>query len=127
MCSSILCDDNFLHIYEKFDKFGEKMISILNKTNIDLSHELKKIVDKSSLDLMIKTKISIQKISHQHARMEANSRVLTHLLESPQEFETRHINRGLNIYTFILLCIVFACIGINFEIIRLRSMRMRRN
>lgn len=134
-CSN-LCEDNFITVYEKFDAFGKHMIQSLNKTNIELSKEIKQIVDEMSLALIIKTKLNMQKISHHHARLEATSRVLEQILQPPVlephvlsqkmfepelfEYETRHTNRGLNYYQFILLCIVFVCIGINFETIRSR-------
>ena len=123
MCSHV-CESNFISIYEKFDKFGEHVFQTLNKTNVELSHELKKIIDEMSLALIMKTKMNIAKINDHHARLEATSRVLQQLLtvEKDKEFvsETRHMNRGLNIYQFIVLCIVFMCIGINFEVIRSR-------
>lgn len=119
-CFSI-CESNFIQIYEKFDKFSEYVIDSLNKTSVDLSKELTEIVDEMSLVLMIKLKRNIEKISHQHSRLEATSRVLEQLFEK-EEFitETRDIKLGLNVYQFILLCIIFLCIGINIETIRLR-------
>ncbi len=118
---SPLCEDNFITIYRKLDEFGERMIHTLNKTS--LTNEIKQMVDEMSLALIIKTKLNMQKISHQHARIEATSRVLENLLQiDPQQqiTEVRHIQKGLNIYQFIILMIVFLCIGINFEIIRSR-------
>lgn len=126
MCSN-LCEDNFISIYAKFDTFGQRIISTLNKTNVELSHELKNIVDEMSVALVLKTKLNIAKVNHHHARLEATSRVLEQMLQPkvPELLEysiheTRHTNRGLNYYQFILLCIVFVCIGINFETIRSR-------
>jgi hypothetical protein len=124
MSCSNLCEDNFINIYEKFDTFGKKIIQSLNKTNIELSNELKQIADDMSLALIIKMKLNMQKISNQHARLEATSRILEQMLEPKEEnfvqYETRYTTRGLNIYQFIILSIVFVCIGINFETIRSR-------
>ena len=127
MCSN-LCEDNFISIYEKLDNFKEKIMLTLNKTSVDVSKELKNIIDEMTIALVIKTKLNMEKISQHHARLEATSRVLEQLLQVPNEqelitqsvHEERHTNRGLNVYQFIILSIVFLCIGINFEIIRNR-------
>jgi hypothetical protein len=125
-CSS-LCEDNFISIYHKFDEFSERIIHSLNKTS--LTNEIKQMVDEMSLALIIKTKLNMQKISHQHARLQATSQVLENLLQvdnlqvdntDNRIHEVRHIQRGLNIYQFVILMIVFFGIGINFEIIRSR-------
>ena len=119
-----LCEDNFITIYKKLDDFDELMIHSL-KTS--LTNEIKQMVDEMSLALIIKTKLNMQKISHQHAQIEATSRVLENLLQGfPQIREVRHIQRGLNVYQFILLMIVFLCIGINIEIIRIRRSKNMR-
>jgi hypothetical protein len=126
-CSS-LCEDNFISIYHKFDEFSERIIHSLNKTS--LTNEIKQMVDEMSLALIIKTKLNMQKISHQHARLQATSQVLENLLrvdnlqadntDNLQIKEVRHIQGGLNVYQFVILMIVFLGIGINVEIIRSR-------
>ncbi len=123
MKCSPLCEDNFMSIYQKFDQFGDRMLLSLNKTNVEISKEVKKLVDELSLALIIKTKLNMQKISHHHARLEASSRILEQMVQiEPIQNESivRHVHNGLNLYQFIGLMIVFLCLGINFEIIRSR-------
>jgi hypothetical protein len=124
MPCSPLCEDNFISIYEKFDSFGERVIRSLNKSNVEMTQELKKIVDEISLALVIKTKLNMEKITRHHARLEASSRVLEQMLQIENQVEpvqvVRHVQRGLNIYQFVVLMIIFLIIGINFEIIRAR-------
>ncbi len=119
MCSP-LCESNFISIYQKFDEFGDNLIQTLNTTSVEVSHDLKQLVDEMSLALLIKTKLSIQKISHQHARLDANSRVLEQLLEPVPEL-VLHTTAGMNWFEFLGLCFVVLCIGFNIEMFRKRN------
>lgn len=123
MCVSI-CEDSFINIYKQFDDFGSRMVEILNKSSVELSHELKEIVDEMSTALLDKVKLNVVMISQQHARLEATSRIVEELLQNEPvatiEFVERHVRQGMSWYQFIGLCCIAFCIGINIETIRIR-------
>jgi len=123
MSCTDLCEYNFIHIYEKFDAFGEYVIETMNKTSAEASEELKNMISDMSQILVEKTKQNMAKISHRHARLEASSRILEQMLTQDlliETHETKHIQQGMNVYQFLVMCFVFLCIGINIEIIRTR-------
>jgi hypothetical protein len=125
MCSNI-CESNFEKVYDKFDDFFEFVIHELNSLLTNENSELKLIMNTSSHFILKKLSINLIKLSHQHARLDANYYVLIKLL-SNEENEFIHLfkqesdyKKGMNYYMFIFALIFFFINGYFIEYIRIK-------
>ncbi len=127
MCSNI-CESNFEGIYDKFDEFSEYVIHTLNSSLTNANLELNLIMNQSSKFMIKKLSNNLIKLSHQHAKLDANFNVLVKLLTTPQEenesyrFFQQQIEyrKGMNSYMFMIAFILFFITGYLIEYVRIK-------
>jgi hypothetical protein len=127
MCIRI-CEYNFERIYDKFDDFSEFTIHKLNTSLTNVNSELNLIINQSSILIIKKLNDNLIKISHNHAKLDANYHILCKLLNSQNEenefihlFENQNeYKKGMNIQIFLIAFILFFITGYYIEYVRMK-------
>ena len=128
MCSPI-CETNYEGIYDKFDDLSEFVIHTLNASLANANSELNLIINQSSRFIIKKLNNNLVKLSHHHAKLDANFHVLVKLLTvQPDETEENlHLveqkveyRKGMNTSMFIVAFILFFITGYWIEYVRIK-------